>query len=71
MNISFGKIHLKLKRFKKDKNIIYDRYNENHKYLLNEYVKDTFDDWVNEYEKLFSGYNIKVKFINAKNINNN
>ena len=67
---NFNKLDIKLvERFKNDKNVIYDRFNENHKYLLNEYVKDTFDDWVNEYESLFSRYNIKVKFINAKNIN--
>ena len=41
---------------------MYDRNNENHKYLLNEYVKDNFDDWILEYEKLLSNYNIEVKF---------
>ena len=59
-----------IEKFENNKKIIYDSNNDNHKYLLNEYLKSNFEYWVNEYESLLSNYNMKVKFINAKEINN-
>lgn len=55
-----------LEKFESDKNIIFDKNNDNHRYLLNEYVKDNIDFWVNEYGSCLSEYDMKVKFINAK-----
>ena len=58
-----------VKRFYEDEHIVYDKNNEDHKYRLNEYVKDNFDEWVDEYKKLFFDYDIEVKFIKVKNKN--
>lgn len=56
-----------VERFYEDEHIVFDKNNEDHKYLLNEYVKDNFDEWLDEYEKLFSDSDIEVKFIKVKN----
>ena len=56
-----------IKKFERDKDIKYYNNNENHEYLLNEYIKDNFDEWIYEYENLFTEYNIYVKYINTKN----
>ena len=56
-----------IEKLERDKEIKYSKKNENHKYLLNEYTKDNFDNCVYEYENLFKEYNIYVKYINAYN----
>ena len=62
-----GKIDNSLiKKFEKDKKIKYNRNDDNHKYLLNEYLKDNFDEWEMKYNSFLSEYNMKATFINAK-----
>ncbi len=66
-----GKIDNSLiKKFEKDKKIKYNRNDDNHKYLLNEYLKDNFDEWEMKYNSFLSEYNMKATFINAKKHNN-
>lgn len=60
-----------VEKFESDKGIIFDKTNDNHRYLLNEYVKENIDFWVDEYASFLSDdFNIEVKFINAKKHNN-
>ncbi len=34
-----------IEKFEKDNNIVYNREDDNHKYLLNEYLKGNFEEW--------------------------
>ncbi len=60
-----------LKKFQNDEEITYDKSNDKHRILLNEYVKDNIDFWVDEYSSCLSKYDMKVKFINAEEYNTN
>ena len=60
-----------VKKFEKDRKMKFDKENDNHKYLLNEYLKDNFEEWKNEYTTIYSNYGMMVKFINAKKYNIN
>ena len=60
-----------IEKFEKDKSIVYNREDDNHKYLLNEYLKDNFEEWKDKYNSILSEYNMEATFINAKNYNIN
>lgn len=60
-----------VKKFEKDRKMKFDQENDNHKYLLNEYLKDNFEEWKDEYTTIYFSYGMKVKFINAKKYNIN
>ena len=54
-----------INQFNNDKKLSYDSENNNHKYLLNEYLKDNFDEWKDKYDSILVEYNMEATFINA------
>ena len=58
-----------IKKFNKDNKLSYDSENDNHKYLLNEYLKKNFDYWQHKYNSILLEYNMEVTFINANKYN--
>ena len=56
-------------KWEEKEGMVYDKKDDDHKFMLNEYVNDNFETWFNEYNNYLSKYNIEVKFINAKKYN--